>query len=104
VFHLRLAKHLRSDLTEAVFPGDYQLVARVRAFDVEEAVTRTRSVKDRWWGREGVECVVRSRSTTAKDVVIDGRRDMYVVHEEGLTRVWPPERRQERERYPELER
>src|SRR5262245_28797335 len=108
VFHLRLDKLIRADLPEVVFPNDYQLVARVRAFDIEDAVTLTRSGKVRWWDREGVECVVRSRSTMAMDIVIDERRNRYLVHEEGITRIWPPDRRrertQERERYPELER
>jgi hypothetical protein len=71
VFHLRLEKLIRADLPEVVFPNDYQFVARVHAFDIEDAVTLTRSGKVQWWEREGVECVVRSRSTMAMDIVID---------------------------------
>jgi hypothetical protein len=35
---------------------------------------------------------------------MDELRNMYIVHEEKITRVWPPERRPERDRIPDLER
>lgn len=88
VWHLKHEKFPEFNLgLQVEFPRDFELAARVNAFDLEDAVTLTTSVVRPWWENAAVECVKQTRSTTANDVVSDGKGNVYLVDDGGLSRV-----------------
>lgn len=49
----------------------YELVARVECQHLGEAFELTNTIDHPWWENEGVEVLVRSRSTSVGDVIVD---------------------------------
>ena len=97
VWHLNDEKLSRLPvITEASFPEDYCLVAKVKASSLEEVFNRTNSTSQPWWKNPDVECVKPSRSTMVFDVVIDPRGDVYVVEQGGWMLAWSHDRERER--------
>jgi len=97
VWHLKDAK-VRSAVRgeEVLFPFDYELVAKVTACDIEDAVKLTASEESPWWHDPGVECVKKARATQLFDIVRDSNGNGYLVSDEGLDQVWSKERGVER--------
>jgi hypothetical protein len=97
VWHLKDPKVRSAVRGESVlFPFDYELVAKVTAFDMEAAVKLTASEEGPWWQDPGVECVKKARSTQLFDIVRDSKGNGYMVSDEGLSQVWSREHEVER--------
>jgi hypothetical protein len=76
------------------FPSDYEVVAKVWAFEPEEAVRSTQTHGPHWSSNQNVSAVKEQlRDTAIYDIVKDARGNHYIVGgDNSLSRVYSPSR------------